>query len=56
MAMLVERNLSCEDIIKMVASKGGTTQAGLEVLRSGGSLKEAVERAWGRAGELEKRS
>jgi len=52
-AMLKERNLSCEDIIKMVASKGGTTQAGLEVLRSGGSLKEAVERALERAGQLE---
>jgi len=56
MAMLRERNLSCEDIIKMVASKGGTTQAGLEVLRLGGSLKEAVEKALERAGQLEKRS
>lgn len=55
-AMLMERNLSCEDIIKMVASKGGTTQAGLEVLHLGGSLKEAVDAALKRANELEKRS
>ena len=46
MAMLIERNLSSEDLIKMVASKGGTTEAGLEVLRSGGSLKEATEKAY----------
>ena len=55
-AMLIERNLSCADIIKMVASKGGTTEAGLEILRTGGSLKEAVEGALKRAGELEIRS
>jgi pyrroline-5-carboxylate reductase len=55
-AMLAQRNLSCEEVIKMVASKGGTTEAGLEILRSGGSLKEATEKAARRAGELEKRS
>ena len=55
-AMLIERNLSCADIIKMVASKGGTTEAGLKVLDSGGFLKEAVEKAFERAGQLEKRS
>ena len=54
-AMLSERNLSCEDLIKMVASKGGTTEAGLEALRSGYPLQEAVDRAFKRAGELEKR-
>jgi pyrroline-5-carboxylate reductase len=52
-AMLIERNLSCEDLIKMVASKGGTTEAGLEVLRLGCPLQEAVERALERAGQLE---
>jgi pyrroline-5-carboxylate reductase len=55
-AMLNERNLSCAEVIKMVASKGGTTEAGLEILRAGGSLKEATEKAARRAGELEKRS
>ncbi len=53
-AMLKERNLSCADIIKMVASKGGTTQAGLDVLQSGGSLEEAVKSASKRADELGK--
>lgn len=51
-AMLTEKNLSCEDIIKMVTSKGGTTQAGLEVLRRGGSIDEAVKSALKRADEL----
>jgi pyrroline-5-carboxylate reductase len=55
-SMLTERNLTCEDLIKMVASKGGTTEAGLEVLGLGGSLKEATEKALKRASELEKRS
>jgi len=55
-AILIEKHLSCEELIKMVASKGGTTEAGLEVLRSGGALKEATEKAFRRAGELEKRS
>ena len=54
--MLNEKNLSCADVIKMVSSKGGTTQSGLEVLRSGGSLKEAVKSAMQRASQLEKRS
>ena len=53
-AMLTEKDLSPEELIKMVASKGGTTEAGLEVLRLGGSLKEATEKASQRAGELEK--
>lgn len=51
-AMIKEKNLSCAEIIKMVASKGGTTQAGLEVLRSGGSVDEAVKSALKRADEL----
>jgi len=51
-AMLTEKNLSCEDIIKMVTSKGGTTQAGLEVLQRGGCVDEAVKSALKRADEL----
>lgn len=35
-----------------VASKGGTTEAGLEVLRAGGSLEQAVRAAVRRAEEL----
>lgn len=53
-AMLIQKNLSCEDIIKMVASKGGTTQAGLEVLEAGKTLDEAVKKAKERADELGK--
>ncbi len=53
-AMLIEKHLSPEELIQMVASKGGTTEAGLEVLNSGGALKEATEKALKRAGELEK--
>lgn len=55
-SILEKKNLSCGELIKMVASKGGTTQAGLEVLQSGGSLKEAINSAWKRAEELGKRS
>jgi pyrroline-5-carboxylate reductase len=55
-AVLKEKNLSCEELIKMVASKGGTTQAGLEALQSGGTLKDAVKSALRRAGELGQRS
>jgi pyrroline-5-carboxylate reductase len=55
-AMLKEKQLSCEELIKMVASKGGTTEAGLEVLNSGGLIKDATEKASKRAGQLEKRN
>jgi pyrroline-5-carboxylate reductase len=55
-AILKERNLTCPEMIKMVASKGGTTQAGLDVLSAGGSLKDAVEAALKRAAELGKGS
>ena len=54
-AVLIEKNLSCEELVKMVASKGGTTQAGLDVLQSGGSVKDAVKAAKERADELGKR-
>ncbi|MDD4954092.1 MAG: pyrroline-5-carboxylate reductase [Candidatus Omnitrophica bacterium] len=40
------------ELAKRVASKGGTTEAGIEVLRNGGSLTDAVRAALKRAGEL----
>ncbi len=43
------------DLIKQVASKGGTTEAGLEVLQKGGTLNEAVQAAKNRAEELSKK-
>lgn len=46
--------LSAADLIKKVASKAGTTEAALEVLNNGGSLKEAVRAAAKRAEELSK--
>lgn len=51
-AIIFERNLSCAEVIKMVASKGGTTQAGLEILDAGGSLEKAVKNAYNRAEQL----
>jgi len=54
-AILNEKNLSCAELVKMVASKGGTTQAGLDVLQSGGLLRDAVSAALKRAAELGKR-
>ncbi|MFA6357678.1 MAG: pyrroline-5-carboxylate reductase [Candidatus Omnitrophota bacterium] len=51
-AMLIERNLTCAEIIKLVTSKGGTTQAGIDVLSSGGSVEDAVKSAYRRAGQL----
>jgi len=56
LAILKEKNLSCAELIQMVASKGGTTQSGLDVLQSGGSLINAVRAAMERAQELGKRS
>lgn len=55
-AILKEKKLSCEELIKLVASKGGTTQAGLDVLNSGGSLEDAVVAARDRAEELSKKT
>lgn len=43
------------ELTKKVASKGGTTEAGLEVLGKGGSLTDAVQAAYRRAEELTKR-
>jgi pyrroline-5-carboxylate reductase len=44
-----------EELIKQIASKGGTTEAGLEVLRKGGSLEEAVKAAKKRSEELSRK-
>lgn len=43
------------ELAKKVASKGGTTEAGLEVLEKGGTLTEAVKAAVKRAEELSKK-
>lgn len=51
-AMIKKMNLTCEELIKKVASKGGTTEAGLKVLQNGGTLEEAVKAALARAEEL----
>jgi len=53
-AYLEQAHLSPEEAKKQVASKGGTTEAGLEVLHKGGSLSEAVKAALKRAQELSK--
>lgn len=42
------------ELTKRVASKGGTTEAGLEVLKNGGTLAQAVQAAARRAHELAK--
>lgn len=44
------------ELAKKVASKGGTTEAGLEELEKGGTLTDAVKAALKRAEELSKRS
>lgn len=49
---LKNSKLSCGELIKQVASKGGTTEAALKVLDKGGSLTEAVKAALKRAGQL----
>lgn len=49
---LEKSNLSPSELKKQVASKGGTTEAALEVLHKGGSLEEAVKAALSRAKEL----
>lgn len=43
------------ELTKKVASKGGTTEAGLEVLQHGGSLTDAVKAALKRAEELSRK-
>jgi len=51
-SLLKEARLSPSELKKQIASKGGTTEAGLEALRKGGSLKDAVRAALKRAKEL----
>ena len=52
---LKNTGLSCTELIKQVASKGGTTEAALKALDKGASLKEAVKAALKRAEELSKK-
>jgi pyrroline-5-carboxylate reductase len=52
MAFLKKTGISPSDLVKQVASKGGTTEAALAVLNSGGSLEEAIFTAKKRAEEL----
>jgi len=53
--LLKKTGLPPGELKKQVASKGGTTEAGLAVLNKGGSWEEAAEAALKRAAELEKR-
>jgi len=46
--------LSPEELKRQVASKGGTTEAGLEVLHKGAGLQDAIKAAVKRAEELSK--
>ncbi len=48
-------HISPRELTVRVASKGGTTEAGLEVLRHGGTLIEAAEAAARRSEELSKK-
>jgi len=52
---LEKTGVSPKELKAQVASKGGTTQAGLDVLQTGGSLEDAVKAALLRAGELSKK-
>jgi pyrroline-5-carboxylate reductase len=52
---LEKAKLSPAEAKKQVASKGGTTEAALEILHKGGSLAEAVKAACRRAQELSRR-
>lgn len=54
-ALLKKEKLSPVKLKERVASKGGTTEAGLEVLHKGGSLTQAVKAALKRAKELARR-
>lgn len=50
--VLAVTKLSPAQLKEQVASKGGTTEAGLEALQKGGSIKDAVTAALKRADEL----
>ncbi len=53
-SLLVKTRLSVQELKNQVTSKGGTTEAGLEILHKGGSLEDAVKAALKRAKELSK--
>ncbi|MFA6216321.1 MAG: pyrroline-5-carboxylate reductase [Candidatus Omnitrophota bacterium] len=55
LGMLSVTGLSPLELLAQIVSKGGTTEAALQVLHSGAGLKEAVEVARRRAEELSKR-
>ena len=55
-SLLKSAKLTPEELRLQVTSKGGTTEAGLGVLRKGGSWEEAAKSALKRAQELSKRS
>ncbi|MDP2905677.1 MAG: pyrroline-5-carboxylate reductase [Candidatus Omnitrophota bacterium] len=52
MSAIEALHITPAELSKRVASKGGTTEAGLEVLKNGGSLAQAVQAALRRAKEL----
>lgn len=54
LALLKATDAAPQELKKRVASKGGTSEAALEVLHRGGSLKEAVKAAYSRAKTLSK--
>lgn len=54
LSLIKTTKLPAAELIKQVASKGGTTEAALVVLRKGGSWEEAARAAEKRAGELAK--
>lgn len=55
LAIVKVLGIAPDALIEKISSKGGTTQAGLDVLHSGGSLNDAVRAAIKRADELGKR-
>ncbi len=52
---VAQTNLSLQKLVIQVASRGGTTEVGLNELRRGGSLEDAVMAAKKRAEELSKK-
>ncbi len=54
-SLMKKTQLAPGELRKQVASKGGTTEAALEVLRKGGSWEEAARAALKRAEELSKK-
>jgi pyrroline-5-carboxylate reductase len=48
-ALLRQSRSSQNELKKQITSKGGTTEAALEILHRGGSLEEAVKAALARA-------